>query len=145
MSRLRSFVRSMRLFQKRNATRPQRTWRRKRSSPKLMAPWVWNIVCVVFSSTVSACAGILFWHWLLSALPCMDGVDVFLYLRNSVVDCFTGISCRLSSDTNNEDCLFVDCRWNHKTNEAMSEDVEEAIVDAMGKQGRTKVQEFSRV
>ena len=57
---------------------------------------VWNIVCVVFSSTVSACAGILFWHWLLSALPAwMAWTFSSLF---AILVSFTLISCDSSSD-----------------------------------------------
>ncbi len=100
----------------------------------------WNMVCVTFSSTVSACAGILFWHWLLSALPeWMAWVFSTLF---AVLVSFTLISCELLKRQNNEivrESIVAD----HYTNEAMSEDAQEAIVDAMGKQCRTQVKELT--
>src|SRR5262249_35388674 len=101
----------------------------------------WNIVCVIFSSTVSACAGILFWHWLLSALPTwMAWVFSTLF---AVLVSFTLISCELLKRQNNEivrESIVAD----HYTNEAMSEDAQEAIVAEMGKRCRTKVSELAQ-
>jgi hypothetical protein len=100
----------------------------------------WNIACVLFSSTVSACASILFWHWLLSALP--EWMAWTFSTLFAVLVSFTLISCELLKRQNNE-IVRESIVSDHYTNEAMSEDAQEAIVSAMGKQCRTKVSELA--